>query len=461
MERKFFGTDGIRGKANTFPMTAEVALKLAQAAALSLLKGYSSEGLLVNKLGSTKPKVVIGKDTRLSGYIFEFALTSGFNSMGIDVYLVGPMPTPAIAHLTRSFAADLGIVISASHNPAEDNGIKFFDKDGYKLSDNVEYEIEQLMLENIETSHINGRHVGKAYRIGDAQGRYIEFAKGSINNLSLLGLKIVLDCANGAAYRVAPLVFTELGADVVVFNNQPDGLNINKECGALYPSFLQAKIKELSADFGVALDGDADRLIMVDDEGKEVDGDMLLGMSALHLKEQGRLKNNTLVCTVLSNLGFEKSMRDSGISVVRTKVGDRYVIEEMKKNGYTLGGEQSGHLIFGDYNTTGDGIIAALQIASIVKQSGKRLSELKKCILRYPQVMISFNVREKRPIEEMNEVCSIISSAEKSLGNSGRIIVRYSGTEKKCRVMVEAKDEKVVKKLAKRIADAIKKEIGD
>ena len=446
---KLFGTDGVRGKGNVYPMTADLVLRLGQAAA----RVFKKEG--------KKLKVIIGKDTRVSGYIFESALTAGLCSMGANVYLVGPMPTPAIAHLIRSFAADAGIVISASHNPAEDNGIKFFDRDGYKLPDEMEQEIEKLVLNGkFDTSRMTGKNVGKAFRIDDASGRYIEFAKNSVKNKKLTGLKVILDCANGAAYKVAPLIFSELGAEVTVFGNKPDGLNINHECGALHPGLIRSAVLGHKADVGIALDGDADRVIMVDEEGEEVDGDELIALCAFYLNESKRLKKDAVVVTVMSNLGFEKALKDNNILVHRTDVGDRYVIEKMKSSGAVLGGEQSGHIIFSDHNTTGDGTIAALQVLSIMKKTGKKLSQLKKCIEKYPQMLESFHVKEKKPLEELPDVQKVLSKAEKELGEDGRILVRYSGTENKCRVMVEGKTQKITEKVCNEIADAIKKEIG-
>ncbi|MFW6383211.1 MAG: phosphoglucosamine mutase [Nanoarchaeota archaeon] len=444
-----FGTDGVRGKANIYPMTAETALRLAQSAAKAF--GKKKEKL----------KVVIGKDTRVSGYIFENALTAGLCSMGANVLLVGPMPTPAIAHLIRSFAADAGVVISASHNPAEDNGIKFFDSEGYKLSDEKEKEIEKLVLNgNLSTEKITGKEVGKAFRIDDASGRYIEFAKNSVKNKKLTGLKIVLDCANGAAYKVAPLIFSELGAEVFVFGNKPNGFNINKECGALQPELIKSAVLGQNADVGIALDGDADRVIMVDENGAEVDGDELIALCAFYLNGGKRLKNDGVVVTVMSNLGFENALKNKNINVYRTNVGDRHVIEKMRETSVILGGEQSGHIIFADHNTTGDGTIAALQVLSIMKKTGKKLSKLKKCFEKYPQVLKSFLVTEKKPIENIKSAQEAIKKAQEKLGSEGRVLVRYSGTENKCRVMVEGKDEKLTHDMCKKIVNAIKKEIG-
>jgi len=448
--RKIFETDGIRGKVNFFPLTGDIAFKLGQATALKFQNRKK------------KIKVIIGKDTRQSGYIFEYAMTSGLCSMGVNVYLVGPMPTPAIAHLVRSFAADAGIVISASHNPAGDNGIKFFDSNGYKLPDEVEHEIEKLIFsDSMDPSKIKIENVGKAFRIDDATGRYIEFAKGSILNRSLKGLKIVLDCANGAAYKVAPLIFTELGADVVVYSNKPDGLNINKECGALYPEILSSAVLGNNADVGIALDGDADRLIMVDEKGDILDGDHIMALCALFMQKKGTLKNNTVVSTIMSNMGLEVAMKKKGISLLRTAVGDRYVIEEMRKNKYNLGGEQSGHIILSDFNTTGDGTVSALQVLSIMKETGKKLSSLSKTFDSYPQELINVKVKQKKPIIKMPSVQKVINKVEENLKDKGRVIVRYSGTENKCRVMVEGINAEEIKRNADMIVKEIKKEIGE
>jgi len=446
--KKLFGTDGIRGIANQYPMTSEVAVKLGKAIAISLNNGKN------------RPKILIGKDTRISGYLIESALTSGICSSGADVLLVGPMPTPAIAHLTKSFAADAGIVISASHNPAEHNGIKIFDKEGFKLSDKLEEEIEKMVLSKKESDEsVKGGKIGKAFRIDDAKGRYIEFAKNTIKNHSLSNLKIVLDCANGAAYHIAPDIFRELGAEVVVLNNKPDGLNINLRCGALYPNVIREKVLEEKADIGIAFDGDADRVIMVDGEGNDIDGDCIMAICAIEMKN--KLKNNVVVATTMSNIGFEIAMKNKGIKVVRTDVGDRYVVEEMKANNYNLGGEQSGHIIFFDYSTTGDGIITALQILNIMKRTGKKLSDLKECITTFPQIIKNVDVREKKLFEKMSKVMEEIKNAEKQLKDNGRIIVRYSGTENKARVMVEGKNEKEINEIADKIVNEIKKEVGE
>ncbi len=446
--KKLFGTDGVRGKANIYPMNAETALKLGKASAAVFMNGKK------------RHKIVIGKDTRISCYMIENALTSGILSMGVDVLLVGPMPTPAISHLTKSFGADAGIVISASHNPADDNGIKLFDKDGFKLSDETEKKIEELAFSEIKVEHITGELLGRAKRIDDAQGRYIEFAKNSIDNLSLKGLKIVLDCANGAAYKVSPLIFEELGAQVITINNNPNGLNINDECGALYPEQMKKFVIQYNADIGIALDGDADRVIMVDENANEIDGDQIMALCALNLIRDKKLKNNTIVVTDYSNLGLDKAIKNANGNVVRVRNGDRYVVEEMRKYNYNLGGEQSGHIIFLDYTTTGDGTISALQVLRIMKKTGKKLSELARCMKKLPQLMVNVNVKKKIDFEKMPKVMEKINKAKKKLKNNGRIIVRYSGTQNIARIMVEGINEKEIRKYTKEIADEIKKQTG-
>ena len=447
---KLFGTDGIRGVANLYPMTPEMVLSAGKATAHVFKK----------KCGKMKPKFVIGKDTRLSGYMVENALASGIVSVGADVLLVGPMPTPAIAHLTKSLNADAGIVISASHNPAEDNGIKIFTEDGYKLSDDVENEIEKYVLtENVNAEHIKGNLIGKAYRIDDAKGRYIEFAKASVDSMSLGGIKIVLDCANGAAYNTAPHIFRELGAEVVVLNDKPDGMNINMKCGALHPEKMMEIVKKRRADIGIALDGDADRVIVCDEKGNNVDGDHIIAICAIHKKGKGALRKNTVVVTIMANKGFDIAMEKKGIKVVKTNVGDRYVIDEMKKKGYVLGGEQSGHIIFSNYTTTGDGVISALQLLRVMKESGEKLSKLAGCMKSLPQELVNIEVKEKKDIDKL-EAKKNIMDAESKLGKKGRVLVRYSGTQNLCRIMIEGEKKGEVRKMANVIAKAIKKEIG-
>ena len=443
--KKLFGTDGVRGKANIYPMNAETALRLGKAAAAVFMNGKK------------RHKIVIGKDTRISCYMIENALTSGILSMGVDVLLVGPMPTPAIAHLTKSFAADAGIVISASHNPAEDNGIKFFDSNGFKLSDEIEEKIEKIAFSEIKTDHIIGELVGRAKRIDDAQGRYIEFAKSSVDNISLKGIKIVLDCANGAAYKVSPLIFEELGAQVVTINNTPNGLNINDHCGALYPEQMKKFVVQYGADIGIALDGDADRVIMVDENANDVDGDQIMALCALNLIRDKKLKDNTIVVTEYSNLGLDKAIKNANGKVIRVMNGDRYVVEEMRKHKYNFGGEQSGHIVFLDYTTTGDGTISALQVLRIMKKTGKKLSELAKCITKFPQLMVNVKVRKKIDFEKMPRVMEKINKAKEKLKNNGRVIVRYSGTQNLARIMAEGINKKEIRRYAKEIADEIKK----
>ncbi len=447
---KLFGTDGIRGIANIFPMTSEVVLNIGKATAHVFREKY----------GKKRPKLVIGRDTRLSGCMIESALTSGILSAGADVFLVGHMPTPAIAHLTKSLNVDAGMVISASHNPATDNGIKIFNGDGYKLPDDVEEEIEKYILkEKVKTEHITGNFVGNAYSVDDAKGRYIEFAKASVKSLSIKGLKIVLDCANGAAYNTAPQVFRELGADVIVLNDKPDGLNINLNCGALHPENMKEVVKKERADIGIALDGDADRVIVCDEKGNNVDGDHIIAICAIYLKEKGTLKKNCVVTTIMTNKGFDIAMDKKNIHVVKTKVGDRYVIDEMKKKGYVLGGEQSGHIIFSDYTTTGDGIISALQLLGVMREKGEKLSKLASCMESLPQVLMNVKVKEKKDIDTL-EVKKYIRKTEEKLGKKGRVLVRYSGTENLCRVMIEGEHKKEIQKMANEIAHGIKKEIG-
>ncbi|MBI2548000.1 phosphoglucosamine mutase [Candidatus Woesearchaeota archaeon] len=451
MTRKLFGTDGIRGKANVYPMTPEVALRLGKSFAKAFVVKECAQR-------QHHHRVIIGKDTRLSGYMFETALTAGLISMGVDVLLVGPMPTPGLAHLTKSFAADAGIVISASHNPAHDNGIKFFTDDGYKLSDAAEEAIEQVFFaEEITCDHIGTNQLGKAYHIEDARGRYSEFLKHTIQNHSLVGLKIVLDCANGAAYRITPSVLRELGAEVIVIHNTPNGLNINDTCGALHPQVIRNTVLKEKADMGIALDGDADRVVFVDEKGENVDGDQVMALCAAALQKEGRLHKNTLVTTVMSNVGLKVAMRSLGITVVETDVGDRYVIDEMRKHHYTFGGEQSGHIIFGEYSTTGDGTLTALQVLRLMHEKKEKLSTLLKGMRKYPQVLINVEVPEKKPLEQIPGLNQEIQHITKELGDNGRLLVRYSGTEKKLRIMVEGKNQKSIQQDAERIAALVKK----
>jgi phosphoglucosamine mutase len=448
--KKLFGTDGIRGIVNIHPITPEVALQLGKAIALY----YHSKAL------GYRHMVVIGKDTRLSGYMLETALTSGLLSMGMDVLAVGPMPTPAIAHLIKSFAGTCGIMITASHNPYKDNGIKLFGPKGFKLPDEVELEIEKIMFNGeISGAHIGTKQLGKAYRIDDARGRYIEFAKSSIKSASLKGLKIVLDCANGAGYCIAPWIFKELGAEVVKVAYEPDGMNINKNCGAMYPNNISNLVRQHRADVGICLDGDADRLIMLDSNGAVVNGDRLLAMCAIDHKERGELANNTLVTTVMSNLGLKHAMKREGINVETTDVGDRYVIECMRDGGFNIGGEQSGHIIFMDYVTTGDGIISALHILRMMLRKQKNLSELANCMEEFPQVLQNIKVNKKLPIADVPELDSIIQKCEKDLGDNGRVLVRYSGTENLIRVMIEAKKYEIAENWVGKIIKVAEKHL--
>lgn len=453
MKDKLFGTDGIRGKANTYPMTADMALKIGQAVAKYFKKKVDHD---------KKTRILIGKDTRVSGYLIEYALTSGICSQGVDVLLVGPMPTPAIAHLTKSFAADAGIVISASHNPFDDNGIKFFDKKGFKLNDDTEDEIETLALNNnFSTSEFSGKKIGKVVRIDDAQGRYIEFAKSSIRNHSLKGLKIVLDCANGAAYKIAPLIFKELGAEVITLNNNPDGININENCGATHPEIIQKEVIKHDADVGIALDGDADRVILSDEKGNLLDGDKIIAIAATYLKKKEKLKNDLVITTVQSNLGLRNYLKTIGVNTIATPVGDRYVMETMKEKKSILGGEDSGHVIFSRYTTTGDGTISALQIMDIIKKEEKKLSEYKDIYSLYPHILKNLSVKEKIPLESWEEMQKLIREHEKQLSNNGRVLIRYSGTQNLIRVLVEGKDKKQVEKIVESFCNFIRSRIGE
>jgi len=449
-ERRLFGTDGIRGVANVEPMTAETALRLGKAAAHVL----SHDG--------RHHKIIIGKDTRLSGYLLESALTSGMCSMGVDVLLVGPMPTPAIAFLTRSLRADAGVVISASHNPFQDNGIKFFASTGFKLPDEVEAEIEHYMFDDgLDQLRPTAAAVGKAFRIDDALGRYNVFVKQALpRELTLDGLRVVVDCAHGAAYRVAPEVLEELGAEVTALGVEPDGQNINRECGALHPDLLQREVLRRGAHVGIALDGDADRAILVDDSGAVVDGDEVLAMLAADLLAQGRLAGGAVVATVMSNLGLEVALRERGAALVRVPVGDRYVVEEMRRSGCNVGGEQSGHVVLLDHSTTGDGLLTALQVLALMVQQGRPLSELKRVMTRYPQRLVNLAVKEKRDLQTVNGVQSVIDRVTRELGDRGRVVVRYSGTELLLRVMVEAQEVEQVDRGVDEIAGAIRVHLG-
>ena len=448
--KKLFGTDGVRGVANIEPMTSETAMKLGRAAAH------------IFKNGPGRHRIVIGKDTRLSGYMIETALASGICSMGADVLLVGPLPTPGISFITSSMRADAGVVISASHNPYQDNGIKFFSRDGFKLPDSMEKEMEELIsCEKFNKLRPTAGEVGKAFRIDDAKGRYIVFLKNTFpKDMTLEGLKIVLDCSNGAAYKVAPAVLEELGAEIVCIGISPDGTNINKGCGSLYPDNLCDKVKEVGADIGIALDGDADRVIMSDEKGNVVDGDAIMAICATDMIKKNKLSKNTLVATVMSNIGLDIAMKEAGGAMLRTDVGDRYVVEEMRRGGYNVGGEQSGHIVFLDHNTTGDGTLAALQLLTVMKERERPLSELAAVMTRYPQTLLNIRVREKKAPEDISGFVAAIKDVEARLAAKGRILVRYSGTEPIMRIMIEGEDEADIKKMADELADMVKKELA-
>ena len=451
MEKKLFGTDGVRGVANIDPMTTEMAIQLGRAAAFVFKDG-----------GKRRHRVVIGKDTRLSGYMLENALVAGICSMGVDVLVVGPLPTPGIAFLTSSMRADAGVVISASHNPYQDNGIKFFSKTGHKLPDELELKIEDLIINNrLDELRPIADEVGKAYRISDAIGRYVVFLKNTFpKDLDLQGLRIVLDCAHGAGYKVAPAVLTELGAEVIPIGVNPNGMNINDGCGSMHPEVMAEKVREYRADLGIALDGDADRVIFVDEKGIEVDGDHIMALCGTELIKAGQLKEKTVVATVMSNMGLEIALKKVGGKVIRTAVGDRYVVEEMLKNGYNLGGEQSGHMIFLDHNTTGDGILSALQVLAIIQRSGKRLSELAQVMTSLPQILINVQVRKKADLKKITPIKEIMSQVETELGDMGRLLVRYSGTELLLRVMIEGEDQTQIEALAEQVAGAVREHLG-
>ncbi len=448
--REIFGTDGVRGCANSYPMTVEVALALGRSAG-KLLRAHGG-----------RPRVVVGKDTRLSCYMFENALISGLCSMGVDTLMVGPFPTPGVAFITRAYRADAGIVISASHNPFYDNGIKFFSSEGFKLPNTWEEEMTALVQRNdFSDSLPKNCDIGRNTKVHDADGRYIEFTKATFpRRSSLKGLKIVLDCANGAAYRVAPLVFSELDATVHVYGNKPNGLNINEACGSLFPETIQKAVIDHKADVGIALDGDADRLVMVDEQAQIIDGDVILAICARDMLQKGQLKNKKVVSTVMANMGFVKAMEEMGLEVIRSSVGDRYVIQDMLKHEANLGGEQSGHMIFLDHNTTGDGLVSALQVLGIMIETDSKLSDLAAIFKKYPQAYENVSVASKPHLESMPKVIAAIKESQAKLGNSGRVLVRYSGTEMICRVMVEGPKVKEVHQMAKTIAHAIENEIG-
>ena len=455
---KIFGTDGVRGTANIEPVTAETALKVGRAA------GHVFKTLASESRGRGRHRIVLGKDTRLSGYMIENAISSGVLSMGVDVLFIGPLPTPGVAYVTRSLRADAGIVITASHNPYDDNGIKFFRADGYKLDENIERRIEHLVFSGeIENIRPTADDIGKAVRIDDALGRYIEHAKASFpRGMTLEGLRVVVDCAHGAGYKSTPWVLRELGADVIVYGNQPDGKNINKDCGSMHPALVCQKIWEHRADIGIAHDGDADRVLLCDEKGRLIDGDDIMAIAGLDMLVQGALAHKTVVCTIMSNAGLESALVAAGGRVVRTAVGDRHVIDEMLRNGYNFGGEQSGHMIFRDYSTTGDGLVSALQILKIMKTRSLPLSELAACWTRSPQLVTNIMVREKRPFESMDNLPVLLAEAEKELkGQSGRIFLRYSGTEPKARLLVEGRDTATLERWSGKISEVIRKHVGN
>jgi len=447
---RLFGTDGVRGVANVHPMTAEMAMELGRALAYLI------------RNGSHRHRVVIGKDTRLSGYMLEQALAAGITSMGVDVALVGPLPTPGIANITTSMRADAGAVISASHNPYQDNGIKFFSRDGFKLPDEVESQIEELIL-NKSIHHLRptATEIGQAVRLEDARGRYVVFLKNTFpRELTLAGLCLVVDCANGAGYKVAPAVLEELGAKVIGIGVQPDGKNINHKCGALYPEHVAKLVLKHRANLGLALDGDADRVIVVDEKGKVVDGDAMMAICTGELVERGALKKNTLVATVMSNIGLDRAVARWGVKVCRTRVGDRYVVEEMRKHGYSLGGEQSGHLIFLDQAPTGDGMLAALQLLAVLCRKQKPLSELASIFEPVPQTLMNVAVKRRCELGELPEVVQAVKSVEARLGQTGRILVRFSGTEPKVRILVEGPDRPRNDEYAQEVAEVVTRSLS-
>jgi phosphoglucosamine mutase len=448
---KLFGTDGVRGVANVYPMTTEVALAIGRGAAHFFR--HRTAG---------RHRFVIGKDTRLSGYMIENAICAGICSMGGDVLLIGPLPTPGIAFITASMRADAGVVISASHNPFQDNGIKLFSADGFKLPDEVEEQIEALVFsKELDDLRPTASEVGKAYRIEDARGRYIEFLKRAFpRDLALDGLKIVLDCANGAAYKVAPTVLEELGAELVLIGVEPDGENINAGCGSLHPEVAGQMVRQSGADLGISLDGDADRAVFVDESGNYVNGDKIMALLARRMLADGALRHNTLVATVMSNMGLDVAVEGWGGKVVRTKVGDRYVVEQMVAGGYNLGGEQSGHMIFLDHATTGDGILSALQVLAAMRREDKPLSELARVMEPFPQKLVNVKVGCRMPIEDVPGLAPLIKECEVALGGRGRVLVRFSGTEPLARVMIEGEDEERIGALAATIADHLARQLG-
>ena len=454
---KIFGTDGVRGTANIEPVTAQTALKLGRAAA------HVFKNLERQSRSRGKHKIVIGKDTRLSGYMLENAISAGILSSGVDVLFIGPLPTPGVAYITRSLRADAGLVITASHNPYTDNGIKFFRADGYKLDDRIEGQIEQLVFSGeIETIQPKAPEIGKAVRIDDALGRYIEFAKASFpKGQTLEGVRIVVDCAHGAAYKSTPCVLRELGAELIVTAHEPDGTNINENCGSMHPQALCRSVVEHRAHLGIAHDGDADRVLLCDENGRLIDGDDIMAIAALEMLAEKTLVNDTLVGTVMSNAGLEAAILNAGGKMLRTAVGDKHVIDEMLRGGYNFGGEQSGHLIFRDFSTTGDGLVVALQILRIMKAREQPLSELARCWTRFPQLVTNVKVREKKPVDQLNGVTALVARAEQELqAQGGRLLLRYSGTEPKIRLLVEGRDPELLTLWTDKICAAIQAQIG-
>lgn len=454
MKKKLFGTDGIRGTANNYPITPDVVTKVGQAL------GHVLRKLPVRK--GDKRTVLIGKDTRLSGYMIEQAMASGLNAMGVRVFLTGPMPTPGVGFLARNMRADAGVVISASHNAYRDNGIKIFGSDGYKISQELEAEIERLVFEeDLNKFLVDPSLVGRTRRIDDASGRYIVYAKNTFPlKFNLEGLRIVLDCANGAAYKVAPAVFRELGAEVFVVGDEPNGRNINDEVGALFPHRTCDEVATYRADVGISLDGDADRVIMVDERGRIVNGDHILAILAIHMKKTGQLKNNTIVATEMSNIGLDHVLKDNGLNLVRTDVGDKFVVDEMKRNGYNLGGEQSGHIINLDNSTTGDGCLAALAVLAVMQETKQPLSALNDLVRDVPQVLVNTRVKIRKELVELEGYEDLIKKIQAELGDRGRVFVRYSGTEPVVRVLVEGQDRQRISAYAEEIANFVQNQLG-
>jgi phosphoglucosamine mutase len=443
MARRYFGTDGIRGQANKFPMTPEVAMKVGMAAGLCFQRG------------NHRHRVVLGKDTRLSGYMIENAMVAGFCAAGMDVFLLGPIPTPAVAMLARSLRADIGVMISASHNPYSDNGIKLFGPDGYKLSDEIELRIEAMLDQNIDIALADTDGLGRAKRVDGVHDRYIEFAKRTLpRSMSLAGLRVVVDCAHGAAYKVAPAVLWELGAEVITINNEPNGFNINQECGSTHPAGLAKKVHEVRADIGIALDGDADRMIIVDENGTVVDGDQIIALIGESWQQTGRLAGGGVVATIMSNLGLERFLGGLGLSLHRTQVGDRYVVEHMRANGFNVGGEQSGHIVLSDFSTTGDGLVSALQVLACIKRSNKPASEICRKFEPVPQLLKNVRYSGGKPLDTPL-VKAAIEEAQARLGSTGRLVIRPSGTEPLIRVMAEADDRQLVETVVNDIIGVI------